>query len=262
MIIGFTGRANPDLPREQSGPKYVNTPTTLLFHKGDQLYQPLPPTSPEAVPVLTEGPLDAIAVTLATGGRFTGYAPLGTALTETQAERLSQVSHAPIVCTDNDTAGRAAAARDYWLLALHHADALEANLPDRTDPADLLANGESALLSAALQDAQPLADSVIQQRLATGRGPAGILGAIQVLAARPPETWTPGLEGLAQHSGLPVELLQQALYQHVQAWNADPRRTAQVGASWRPSDQREATAQPSPSSTWRSIERQPQPPLR
>ena len=42
-----------------------------------------------AVPVLVEGPIDAIAVTLAGGGDYVGVAPLGTALTDTQVDKLA-----------------------------------------------------------------------------------------------------------------------------------------------------------------------------
>lgn len=38
-ILGFVGRRHPDLTdADQRGPKYLNTPDTPLFHKGDQLF--------------------------------------------------------------------------------------------------------------------------------------------------------------------------------------------------------------------------------
>jgi Toprim-like len=57
------------------------------------------------VPVIVEGPMDAIAVTLASGGRYIGVAPLGTSLTDEQVGRLARVGNNPIVATDADIAG-------------------------------------------------------------------------------------------------------------------------------------------------------------
>ena len=66
-MLGFIGRRNPDLPEDdRAGPKYLNTPETVLFHKGAQLFGTIPTLAADAIPVLVEGPTDAIAVTLAT----------------------------------------------------------------------------------------------------------------------------------------------------------------------------------------------------
>ncbi len=43
-----------------------------------------------ATPVLIEGPMDAIAMSIAAGGEYVGIAPLGTAFTESQARKLSR----------------------------------------------------------------------------------------------------------------------------------------------------------------------------
>jgi DNA primase len=80
QVLGFIGRRHPEVSDiDRAGPKYLNTGETPLFHKGAQLYgvvQDQP--SVGAVPVLVEGPMDAIAVTLASRGRYLGVAPLGT----------------------------------------------------------------------------------------------------------------------------------------------------------------------------------------
>jgi DNA primase len=56
--------------------------------------------------------MDALAVTLASGGRYIGVAALGTSLTDEQASQLAAIGKNPIVATDADTAGRVAAERD------------------------------------------------------------------------------------------------------------------------------------------------------
>ncbi len=140
QILGFVGRRHPDLTDDDhAGPKYLNTADTVLFHKGAQLYGAIPALlEAGAAPVLVEGPIDALAVTLAGHGRYVGVAPLGTALTDDQARQLATLSTRPIVATDADLPGRVAAERAYWLLAQHGADPLALDLPDGTDPASLL----------------------------------------------------------------------------------------------------------------------------
>ena len=89
-ILGFIGRRHPDLTdTDRGGPKYLNTADTPLFHKGAQLFGVVDDLLDQgAVPVIVEGPLDAIAVTLASAGRYLGVAPLGTSLTDEQAGYL------------------------------------------------------------------------------------------------------------------------------------------------------------------------------
>ena len=136
-ILGFVGRRHPDLTDtdEHAGPKYLNTADTVLFHKGAQLYGTVPALLEQgATPVLVEGPFDALAVTLAGNAAYVGVAPLGTALTDEQARQLATLSTSPIVATDADPAGRAAAERDFWLLAQHGTEPRTAELPQAPTP--------------------------------------------------------------------------------------------------------------------------------
>ncbi|WP_415839440.1 MobF family relaxase, partial [Nocardioides zeicaulis] len=137
-ILGFVGRRHPDLTDDQThggkvGPKYLNTPNTPLFHKGAHLYGASEDLIADgAIPVIVEGPIDAIAVTLTTAGRYLGLAPLGTALTDEQARQLAAITQAtspetarpvgPVVATDADLAGQVGAERDYWTLTPHGLD--------------------------------------------------------------------------------------------------------------------------------------------
>ncbi|MBC7551612.1 MAG: toprim domain-containing protein [Cellulomonas sp.] len=115
--LGFVGRRHPEASDQNGGPKYLNTPDTPLFHKGAQLFTASRELSRGATPVLVEGPLDALAVTLVGQGRFVGVAPLGTSLTEDQAAHLAAICArmgvSPIVATDADPAGQIAAQRHY-----------------------------------------------------------------------------------------------------------------------------------------------------
>lgn len=227
-VLGFVARRNPNYSDDdQRGPKYLNTATTSIFHKGDQLYVAGTLTS-DTTPVLAEGPLDAIAISLA--GNHIGVAPLGTSLTEQQVAQLHRNGRSPVVATDADLAGRLAAERDYWLLALYNLNPTYASLPDGTDPAELLAAGEADQITDAINAARPLAEVLIDERLAHHPEPAeAALDAARVLAAQPPTQWTAGAEHIAEQTGLPASLVRSALASLVRAWNTDPRRAATHG---------------------------------
>jgi len=162
QVVGFVGRRNPGTdhldPRNiegghlaggeaaaasKAGPRYLNTGDTVLFAKGDQLYgmaEHRDRLDAGATPVLVEGPVDALAVTYASRDHV-GLAPLGTSLTDTQADTLipfidcTAGSPGVIVATDGDLAGQIAAERDYWILTARGADPRHATFPGGHDPA-------------------------------------------------------------------------------------------------------------------------------
>ena len=172
--------------------------------------------------------MDAIAVTLATGGRYVGVAPLGTALTDAQAAHLRQLGHrTPIVATDADLAGRVAAERDYWILTPDGHDPHYARLPAGTDPAELLAAGRGDILAGALIQATPLADLLIDERLTHLPIAQGVLETLRVVAAQPSRQWETALRDIAGRLGLPADVLRPPFADIVTAWNQDPRSAAQ-----------------------------------
>ena len=228
QVLGFVARRNPEFTDDdRRGPKYLNTAATPLFAKGDQLYVAGELTD-DATPVLVEGPLDAIAVSLAGDGRHVGVASLGTSLTEAQVAQLHEHGRTPVVATDADLAGQVAAERDYWLLTLYNIDPTHAALPEGADPADLVAAGNAAGLADAITQARPLADSLIDERLDHLPSTEAALDAVRVLAARPADRWIAGTEDIAERTGLPSALVRSALASMVQARNANPRKATQV----------------------------------
>lgn len=106
-VIGFSGRI-----MGKGEPKYLNSPETELFHKGETLY-----ALPNAIEtmrkkneaILVEGQMDVIA--LHTAGFTDAVAPMGTALTEHQLNLLWRYCDEPIICFDGDMAGRRASVR-------------------------------------------------------------------------------------------------------------------------------------------------------
>ncbi len=107
-VIAFGGRA-----LDANAPaKYLNSPDTPLFHKGQILFnahRARGPAHDKDRVVAVEGYMDVIALTEA--GFAETVAPLGTALTEEQVKLLWRMSEEPILCFDGDAAGRKAAFR-------------------------------------------------------------------------------------------------------------------------------------------------------
>ena len=221
-VLGFVARRHPDAG-DDHGPKYLNTPATPLFHKGDVLYgwnqQAL---DNGAVPVLVEGPLDALAVTSAAGGRYLGVAPLGTSLTQTQARLLAGAHHSPIVAFDADPGGQVAAERAYWLLTQHATTPLSIALPPGADPASLLRERGPESLAATLNGAHALAQDLLDARathLPTHELPAT---AAAVIAADHPDYWRARTHHLAARCGVDVDELFADVAVAAKRWATEP----------------------------------------
>jgi len=222
-ILGFVGRRNPLAADDGSaGPKYLNTGETPLFHKGDQFYGTL---RPGTIPVIVEGPMDAIAVTLGSQGRYTGLAPLGTSLTDQQAALLHDQPDV-IIATDADLPGHTAAERDYWQLTPHDIDPRRAAFPEGTDPADHLHNNGPKQLAATLDTAKPMAHTMINERIANLTEWEALDQTTQIVAARPPRAWDADSQQIAERLNVPFSTVREALARHVRTWNIDPRGAA------------------------------------
>ncbi|MFB9948020.1 DNA primase [Rhizobium puerariae] len=174
-VIAFGGRAmSPDAPA-----KYMNSPETELFHKGQVLYnfsqarraaQATGGRSGEGATIIAvEGYMDVIALHQA--GVENAVAPLGTALTENQLDLLWKISPLPVLCFDGDGAGLRAASRaaDLALPFLKPGRSVRfALLPDGKDPDDLVRHEGRAPFDKVLSEARPLVDMVWQREAASG----------------------------------------------------------------------------------------------
>ncbi|WGY04881.1 MobF family relaxase (plasmid) [Nocardioides sp. QY071] len=231
-VLGFVGRRRPDLTdADKAGPKYLNTADTPLFHKGAQLFGVVDELLAEgAVPVIVEGPMDAVAVTIASAGLYLGVAPLGTSLTDEQAAQLAAVGRDPIVATDADLAGEVAAERDFWMLTPHGLDPGFARFPDGLDPADLLAQRGPAALTAAVASGQPafraLGDQLLTERLDNLAPEQARVAAMRILSARPSRAWEPGVNQVRARLQLSQLQARRDLRDAVKSWDADPRKAA------------------------------------
>ncbi|CAM3583859.1 MobF family relaxase [Nocardioides marinus] len=231
-VLGFVGRRRPDLTdTDKAGPKYLNTADTPLFHKGAQLFGVVDELLAEgAVPVIVEGPMDAVAVTIASAGLYLGVAPLGTSLTDEQVAQLAAVGRDPIVATDADLAGQVAAERDFWMLTPHGLDPGYARFPDGLDPADLLAQRGPAALTAAVASGQPafrsLGDHLLTERLDNLGAEQARVAAMRVISARPSLAWEPGANQVRARLQLSQLHARRDLRDAVRTWDADPRKAA------------------------------------
>jgi DNA primase len=182
--VALLGRAVNDTATDRHGQpvaKYLNSPESSLYRKGELLYglgSSRAALAGGARPVLVEGPMDVLAVGLAdergrTGGPgFVGIAPCGTALTAAQVGVLDRAAgglaaNGVVVAFDGDDAGRRAAVRAYDLLRQTGAWPHALDLPAGQDPAGVLQLHGPAGLHAALLSAagRPLADLVIDERI-------------------------------------------------------------------------------------------------
>ncbi|WP_027525249.1 DNA primase [Bradyrhizobium sp. Ec3.3] len=167
-VIAFGGRAlEKDVPA-----KYLNSPETPLFHKGDNLYnhQTARKAAHDGAPlIVVEGYVDVIA--MVTAGFAGAVAPLGTALTESQLALLWKMADEPILCFDGDKAGQKAAYRaaDLALPFLAPGKSLRfALLPEGQDPDDLVRSGGRGAVEEVIAAARPLADVIWSRELEGG----------------------------------------------------------------------------------------------
>jgi DNA primase len=158
-ILGFGGRT-----LGADHPKYLNSPESALFHKGQVLYGLFEARAAirdaERV-VLVEGYLDALA--LVEAGIGYAVASLGTALSAAQLLLARRFAPEVVVFFDGDRAGQDAAVRSFGLCAEAGIWGLGAFLPEGFDPDTYVrAKGQGAVLSL-LEKATPLADFFIRQ---------------------------------------------------------------------------------------------------
>ena len=169
-VIAFGGRILDT--GDTNAPKYLNSPETSLFDKGSTLYNlhRAGPASRKSGRVLVvEGYMDVVA--LAAAGLPEAVAPLGTALTERQIERLWQLVDRPILCFDGDAAGQRAAmkaaVRALPLLRPGHSLCF-VTLPAGKDPDDVVKQGGAGAMERLIAQPRSLLELIWETELAAG----------------------------------------------------------------------------------------------
>ncbi|MEE4104097.1 DNA primase [Pseudomonas viridiflava] len=162
-VIAFGGRVLGD-----DKPKYLNSPETPVFHKGQELYGLFEARKHNRnldEIIVVEGYMDVIA--LAQQGLRNAVATLGTATSEEHLKRLFRVVPNVLFCFDGDQAGRNAAWRALEATLSSLQDGRRARflfLPEGEDPDTLVrSEGTDAFRARINQHAQPLADYFFEQ---------------------------------------------------------------------------------------------------
>ncbi len=131
-VIAFSGRT---LGSDAATAKYLNSPETPLFRKGNVLFG-LHKTKRAIIEaksaIVCEGQLDLI--TLFEAGITNVVAPQGTAFTEQQARTLSRFVEEVVLCFDADAAGQKAAERSLEALLQNNLMVRIAEMPAGDDP--------------------------------------------------------------------------------------------------------------------------------
>ncbi|AGX42114.1 DNA primase [Clostridium saccharobutylicum] len=158
-VIGFGGRVLDD-----SKPKYLNSPETMIFQKGINLYGLNFATKNGLVKdymIIVEGYMDLIS--LHQYGITNTVASLGTALTVNQARLLKRYVNKVIISYDADVAGQTATLRGLEILRNAGFDVKVLTVPQGKDPDEFVRNnGKDAFLRLA-NEALPLIEYRIKK---------------------------------------------------------------------------------------------------
>ncbi|MEH6563856.1 MAG: DNA primase [Halopseudomonas sp.] len=180
-VIGFGGRVLGD-----DKPKYLNSPETAVFHKGQELYglYEAKQQNRQLQDILVvEGYMDVIA--LAQHGVTNAVATLGTATSEDHLKRLFRLVHSVTFCFDGDKAGRQAA----WRALNSALPVLEDGrhvrflfLPDGQDPDSMVREeGQQAFEQRISSQAQPLTEYLFRH-LSEEANPSSLEGKAHLAA--------------------------------------------------------------------------------
>jgi DNA primase len=157
-VVAFSGRI-----LGEGEPKYLNSPETPIFHKGQLLYNlhaAKHGMRKAERAILVEGQFDVLRLVLA--GLEEVVAPLGTGLTDEQAELLHRHTAHVMLLYDSDDPGLRATFRAGDVLLRHKLRVSVASLPDGEDPDTLVQHKGIDALEQALKDSVDVLERKIQ----------------------------------------------------------------------------------------------------
>ncbi|MDE1957212.1 MAG: DNA primase, partial [Betaproteobacteria bacterium] len=216
-IIGFGGRV-----LDRGEPKYINSPETELFHKGEELYglfEARQAIQRHGQVLVVEGYLDVIA--LAQHGVEHAVATLGTACTPDHVRKLFRYCAQIVFSFDGDTAGRRAAARAMQAALPALSDERSVKflfLPAEHDPDSFVRELGADAFEREIARARPLSVFLLDHvgeglALDTAEGRAQAIARARELLGAIPESALKGqiLHELAQRLRTPADELRAAL---------------------------------------------------
>jgi DNA primase len=240
QVIGFGGRV-----LDGGEPKYLNSPETPLFQKGNELYglfEARQAIRDAGYVLVTEGYMDVVA--LAQLGFPQSVATLGTACTPTHVQKLLRQTDHVIFSFDGDAAGRRAARRALDACLPHASDDKTLKflfLPKEHDPDSYIRELGAEAFEQQVRDAMPLSQFLLNEvtgatDLGTSEGRARAqFDAKPLLQAMPPSALrlqlVRGLAQLTQTTPAEIEALFELAQPVARSRKAPPRskRTAPMG---------------------------------
>ena len=212
--LAFGGRI---LEAVENAPKYLNSPESPIYHKGNTLYGlgwSRGAIRKDGVALVVEGYMDYVS--LAAHGIGNAVAPLGTSMTEEQAALIAQYAPRAILLYDSDKAGLKATFRNGDQLLRAGVEVLVATLPEGEDPDSLVRAQGEAVLRRYLDDAIDVMERKLQllDRRGLFTSIRGTRRAVDVLlptvrAARDGVVRGLYLKRISDRTGVPVEALEK-----------------------------------------------------
>jgi len=171
-VVAFSGRAlspAPSMEQQKEPPaKYLNSPESQLYHKGEVLYglhEGRVEIRREDATVLCEGNFDLVSLHQA--GFTNAVAPMGTAFTEGHARLIKRFARKVVFLFDGDQAGRKAAREAYAVVSKAGLDAHVVALPEGTDPDSFLRAKGAESLRARIVSAPTIVEHLIDDAAST-----------------------------------------------------------------------------------------------
>jgi DNA primase len=162
-VRGFGGRI---LAADSDAPKYMNSPETEFYTKSDILYGldvAKQHFGEDDYALLVEGNFDVIALHAA--GFHTTVAPMGTALTDKQAELLGRYTKRVVIAFDGDDAGEDATRSCLSALEAAGLEGRVVRFEEWDDPDSFVRREGPAALQAKIENASPLIEWTINRTL-------------------------------------------------------------------------------------------------
>lgn len=191
-VIAFGGRSLDD-----TMPKYMNSPETELFHKGNTLYgiyEARKSVGKLKQLIIVEGYMDVVA--LAQHNLFNSVATLGTATTSQNIRNLLRFTADLIFCFDGDRAGNDAAWKALLQILPEYKDGINirfAFMPQGEDPDSLIRSLGKTAFDEYLSNASPLSEYFFTKLVAdidmnSADGRAKLANEAKPLLAKLPKT--------------------------------------------------------------------------
>lgn len=234
QVIGFGGRI-----LDSGEPKYLNSPETVLFEKGHELYglfQAQKTIRSSQQVVVVEGYMDVVA--LAQHGVEYAVATLGTATTPYHVQKLLRLAEQVVFCFDGDAAGQRAAWRALENCLPQLVDGRRIGflfLPKEHDPDSYIREHGTEAFEQLLHDSLPLSGYLLRELsaqvdLRTQEGRSNLLEIAKplLMAITAPTMALLLRKEVAALAGITQPEL-EALY-GIKAMGAPPRRATQKAA--------------------------------